>query len=175
MQQNLSCSCLLAWWNASVFCDANSNLFLPNSRSATRISLLPRWGATLTCHSAFLQDSYLQQFLNELCQSSCWYDSPDSRACEAEWLMMHTLLIPVEHITDPQQNQGLYSNLTINGTVPPFGHEVGKQIWMAKILQVREVISNYLLLILVVMQSTNNSNLILFCFLLFLFVAAPMI
>lgn len=34
-------------------------------------------GADLTCSFAFLQDSYLQQFPNELCQCSCWSDPLD--------------------------------------------------------------------------------------------------
>lgn len=101
MPQSLNCSCLCAWWDASVFCDANSNLFFAQQQVSHKdVVSFQGGGADLTCRYAFLQDSYLQQFLNELCQSSCWYDPLDIRACEAELLMMHALLVPVENITE---------------------------------------------------------------------------
>lgn len=94
-------------------------------------------GADLTCPYGFLQDSYLQQFPNELCQCSCWSDPLDIRACEAEWLMMHAFLAPVENITDWLQYQGLNAKLIIDGTLPPFGHKWRAHIRMERILQVR--------------------------------------
>lgn len=63
MPESLSCSFLCAWWNASIFCDANSNLFLPNSRSATGFSFLPWWGADLTCRYAFYKILIYNNFL----------------------------------------------------------------------------------------------------------------
>lgn len=57
-------------------------------------------GADLTGSYAFLQDFYLLQLLNELCQRSCWYDPLDIRAREVELLMMHALLVPVESNTE---------------------------------------------------------------------------